>query len=428
MMQLITGQKAKFTDINLSAQFTLITTLAAANHTVIDVACFGLTAEQKLASDDYMTFYNQPTTPCGAVRLHNDGDEQRFEMDISKLPEGIDYLVLTATIDAHAPMQTTMSTLAASSVRVEQAGQVVAEYAFDGQTFASERAIMLLQVYRKKGVWRINAIGQGFNGGLSALVTHFGGEVADDTPSQAPQNHSPVSSSPQPTSPSDHPTANGKNAPINLKKVTLDKPGSSHRVNLQKGDGEQLVVEAIWVDNGDASDDNDDLDLRVGILSQQDKDMRYIHAPEQVGSLRNMPYVQHQGDIKVASAKMPGKETVLVHPDIAKHYGGKVALVFSVYSAVSNGVVSIASLQPKMRMQYKDQVVECVFNIKASPKAKSRFVYTYVIGIAIIDEQGITLQHSGETSRRMSEATPRLLWKGDDISLKIDGPSMFKAE
>ena len=105
-----------------------------------------------------------------------------------------------------------------------------------------------------------------------------------------------------------------------------------------------------------------------------------------------------------------------------------MALVFSVYSAVSNGVVSIASLQPKMRMQYKDQVVECVFNIKASPKAKSRFVYTYVIGIAIIDEQGITLQHSGETSRRMSEATPRLLWKGDDISLKIDGPSMFKAE
>ncbi|MDN5567097.1 MAG: tellurium resistance protein (TerF), partial [Psychrobacter sp.] len=213
---------------------------------------------------------------------------------------------------------------------------------------------------------------------------------------------------------------------LNLKKVTLDKPGSEHRISLTKDDNDHLTVEAIWLDNGDASADNDDLDLRVGILAHNSKNMSYIHAPAQMGSLTRMPFIQHQGDIKVASLNEPGKETVLVNPTIGKHYGGKVALVFSVYSAVSNGAVSIASLQPKMRMQYKDQVVECIFNIKASPKAKSNMVYTYVIGIAIIDEHGITLQHSGEVSRRMSEATPRLMWKADKVELKIDGAAMFK--
>lgn len=317
-----------------------------------------------------------------------------------------------------------MRKLGTSHVMLEQAGQILANYTFDGSAFDSERAIMLLQVYRKNDVWRINAIGQGFNGGLSALVTHFGGEVADDEAADKPIEENKATYAQNDFA--HNPNSPSTSQPFNLKKVTLDKPGSEHRINLTKGGNYHLVVEAIWIDNGDASANNDDLDLRVGILAHNSKDMSYIHAPEQIGSLTAMPYIQHQGDIKVASLNEPGKETVLVNPDIAKYYGGKVALVFSVYSAVSNGAVSITSLQPKMRMKYQDQVIECVFNIKASPKAKSSFVYTYVIGIAIIDENDITLQHSGEASKRGSEATPRLTWKGDKVGLKIDGTAMFK--
>lgn len=418
MLTLITGQKAKFTDIGIAPQFTLVVALTTKHTAVLDVACFGLDNQQKLASDDYMTFYNQPKTPCGAVSWQATNQQQRFDIDLNKLPKSIDYLVLTATIDGQA----TMRELGASSVRLEQAGQTLTTYNFDGSAFDSERAIMLLQVYRKNEVWRINAIGQGFSGGLSALVTHFGGEVEEDT--RADDDSSTLQDIPTPINATHTPESQSK--PLNLKKITLDKPGSEHRINLTKGGNDHLVVEAIWMDNGDASANNDDLDLRVGILAQNSKEMSYIHAPEQSGRLSSMPYVQHQGDVKVASINEPGKETVLVNSDIAKHYGGKVALVFSVYSAVSNGAVSIASLQPKMRMQYKDQIIECIFNIKASPKAKSNLVYTYVIGIAIIDEHGITLQHSGETSKRMSEATPKLTWKNDTVNLKIDGAPMFK--
>lgn len=429
MLTLITGQKAKFLEAGIAQQFTLAVELTA-NDTVIDVACFGLNSQQKLASDDYMTFYNQPNTPCHAVRWQAVNQQQRFDIDLTKLPSSIDYLVITATIDGQA----TMRELGASNVTLEQGGKALIGYSFDGSSFADERAIMLLQVYRKNGIWRINAVGQGFNGGLSALVTHFGGEVADDdeqnqndnkSGNDISQTKSHITSTATTGSSSN---VNIKPTTPNLKKVILDKPGSEHRINLTKGNNDQLLVEAIWIDNGDASADNDDLDLRVGILAHNSKNMSYIHAPAQMGNVSSMPYIQHQGDIKIASVNEPGKEVVIVNPEIAKYYGGKVALVFSVYSAVSNGVVSIASLQPKMRMQYKDQVVECVFNIKVSPKAKSNMVYTYVIGVAVIDEQGITLQHSGEVSNRMSEATPRLLWKGDKVTVIIDGKPMFKVE
>ncbi|PMC11655.1 stress response protein TerZ, partial [Klebsiella aerogenes] len=50
-----------------------------------------------------------------------------------------------------------------------------------------------------------------------------------------------------------------------------------------------------------------------------------------------------------------------INPEISRLAGGKVALVCSVYSAVSNGAVSVASLKPKMRMEYGDRVVECSF-------------------------------------------------------------------
>ncbi|MGK5549969.1 TerD family protein, partial [Streptomyces sp. URMC 127] len=63
----------------------------------------------------------------------------------------------------------------------------VARYSFTGTEFSTERAVMLGDVYLKD-VWRFAAVGQGFDGGLEALLRNFGGEVLEEEPeSQAPQ-------------------------------------------------------------------------------------------------------------------------------------------------------------------------------------------------------------------------------------------------
>ncbi|MFJ2439146.1 MULTISPECIES: TerD family protein [unclassified Streptomyces] len=71
-------------------------------------------------------------------------------------------------------------------------GEEVVRYAFDGAEFTTERAVMLGDFYLKD-VWRFAAVGQGFDGGLDALLKNFGGEVAEEAPAAPePQAGGPV--------------------------------------------------------------------------------------------------------------------------------------------------------------------------------------------------------------------------------------------
>lgn len=416
-MQLQRGQKTQLQQLGL--QFDLSIEIQIQAPFTIDLSCFGLDQQQKLSDEAEMVFYNQPRNPDGSVEWQ--ANQQQFvfklqQVNLNKLQR----FVICAAID---DPQAVMTQIQNGIINIKNPqGQTIASFTLEAKIFAQEKAVMLAEIYFKE-VWRLGIVAQGFNGGLGALVEHFGGEVAEDTSNTTTQPTS-IPSTPVTTSPTPSKTTSSN---INLNKIQLEKTGQSHRINLDKTNTDYLRIEAIWVDNGDNRSNNDDLDLRVGLMLQHQKDMDYIWCPDHQGSLNAYPYIQHQGDIQAASVSEPGKETVLVHPDLAKKLGGRVALVFSVYSAVSNGAVSIASLQPKMRMQYGDQVVECVFNTSVSAKAKSRFVYTYVIGVAIIDETGITLQHSGLTSNRFSENTPRIIWNKDDtVEIKVDGKPMFK--
>ena len=152
----------------------------AAQGLALDVACFGLDAAGKLSDERYMTFFNQPRTPCGGAeaRAGSGGDTTEFALQLARLPAGIDRLVVTASIDGGG----VMSQLQAGHVRLQAGGRELARFAFAGADFAQEKAVMLAEIYRKDGGWRCMAVGQGFNGGLDALVRHFGGEVEQAVP------------------------------------------------------------------------------------------------------------------------------------------------------------------------------------------------------------------------------------------------------
>jgi stress response protein SCP2 len=148
-----------------------------------DFACFGLDTQQKLSDDRYMTFYNQPKTPCGGVELENSSDDQAgFLCRLDRLSASIDRLVFTAAVDGAGVMKQIQS----GHVRFLQGGKEYARFAFSGLDFQDEKALMLGELYRKDGSWRFSATGQGFNGGLAALVKHFGGDVAEDVPAPPP--------------------------------------------------------------------------------------------------------------------------------------------------------------------------------------------------------------------------------------------------
>ena len=222
MQTLSRGQRLKFADIGLSdAQFTIDLELGLGGLTV-DSACFGLNASRQLDDERYMTFFNQPSTPCGAVQLVSPG---RFDFDLGRLPASVVALTLTLAIDGVGAM----SSLARSCANIIFRGQPIARFDFGGELFSDERAVMVIEIYRKDGLWRLSPVGQGFNGGLDALVQHFGGDVAPSV--------QPVASTPAPSKVSLEKRIE-KEAPqllslVKKASISLEKAGlSAHRARV----------------------------------------------------------------------------------------------------------------------------------------------------------------------------------------------------
>jgi stress response protein SCP2 len=168
------GQRVPLTGLGLGQPFSveIHCTLAGA-----DIAAFGL-QDGKLADDRYMVFFNQPRSPEGALELARQGVDTAFKVNLAALPAAITELYFTATHDSQP-----IAGAGALSVRLGQATFDVKPH------LKAEKAVMLVRLYRHADGWRLATVAQGFNGGLDALVRHFGGEVEEaeaSTPTPPP--------------------------------------------------------------------------------------------------------------------------------------------------------------------------------------------------------------------------------------------------
>lgn len=136
-----------------------------------DFCCFGVDLEGKLSDDRYMVFYNQKTTPQKEVSITELPDGVRYTLKLSAIPAYINKLVFTVSIDGAQ----TMGEMENFITKVYQQEAQSLELSLTGGDFAKEKAVIAIEIYRKD-VWRIGCVAGGFDGGLSALLAHFGGE------------------------------------------------------------------------------------------------------------------------------------------------------------------------------------------------------------------------------------------------------------
>ncbi|MEU2994311.1 TerD family protein [Streptomyces griseoincarnatus] len=182
------GHKARISDLTAGRDLYVGVQIAGPGLS-FDISCFGLDADERLSDDRYFIFYNQPKSPEESIQLlgAQAGDTESFRVTLDRIPQQIKKLSFTATIDGAGQM----SQIGPGYIRIVAGGEEVARYPFNGSEFTTERAVMLGDFYFKD-VWRFAAVGQGFDGGLDALLRNFGGEVAEDEPAasepqQAPQ-------------------------------------------------------------------------------------------------------------------------------------------------------------------------------------------------------------------------------------------------
>lgn len=295
--QISRGQRSKLADVGLGDNsFTLDLSLATGG-LAIDAACFGLDSARKLSDERYMTFFNQPASPCGGVRQTS---PLAFQFDLNRLPASIDVLVVTLATDSAAGLKG----LGASQANLSAGATQAASFAFDGSIFTAERAVMLMEFYRKDGQWRLSPVAQGFQGGLDAVVRHFGGEVSSPSPAPAPAPVAPVP--PPPAAP----------PKVSLSKITLDKRGD--KVSLEKrgtGAGHGRIVCNLRWTSGAAADQKKSflggllgkkgrgIDLDLGCLFEMSDGGKSIVQAlgNSFGAYDRPPYIHLAGDDRTGS-------------------------------------------------------------------------------------------------------------------------------
>lgn len=144
-----------------------ISVVGSANY---DSCCFGVDETDTLSDDRYMVFYNQTASPKREIILKGSGANTEYSMNLSLLPSNICKLVFTVSIDGIG----TMGQIQSLTVTISQDNNVL-KLNLAGTDFHDEKAVIAIECY-KKYVWRLAAVASGFNGGLPALLKHYGGE------------------------------------------------------------------------------------------------------------------------------------------------------------------------------------------------------------------------------------------------------------
>ena len=152
----------------------------------LDAAAFMLGANGKCPTDKEFVFYGNLSHPSGAVNHMGDnltgegeGDDEQVQVDLSKVPANVEKIAFTVTIYDAETRKQNFGQVSNAFIRLVDEANAAELIRYDlGEDFSIETAVVVGELYRNGAEWKFNAIGSGFQGGLSALCGHYGIEVA----------------------------------------------------------------------------------------------------------------------------------------------------------------------------------------------------------------------------------------------------------
>lgn len=135
----------------------------------IDTSVFLLNTSGKVRGDDDFYFYNRPSAEDGSLSLNASTQGSTVVIDLDRVHPDIQKIIVTVVIDG----QDAISHLQYLKLAVEN----VAEFNVE-TTGRNEKALIVAEIYRHSGSWKLRAQGQGFNGGLAPLAMNYGVDIA----------------------------------------------------------------------------------------------------------------------------------------------------------------------------------------------------------------------------------------------------------
>ena len=149
----------------------------------LDASAFLLGSNEKIISDNHFIFYNNLTSPDSAKSVEHtgdnltgagDGDDEVIKINLPKVPAEVQKIVITVTIHDAAKRGQNFGQVENAFVRVVNAQTSQEVIRCDlVEDYSIETALIMAEIYRKDGEWRLNAVGSGYQGGLQALLDRY---------------------------------------------------------------------------------------------------------------------------------------------------------------------------------------------------------------------------------------------------------------
>lgn len=151
----------------------------------LDASAFMLGSNHKLPADEFFVFYNNLTSPDGAVASTGDdltggssdeGDDETINVNLSKLDPRIEEIIFTATIHKAQERRQNFGQVRNAYIRILNAvtGEPIMRYDLE-EEFSIETGIEFGRLYKKNGVWKFEAMGIGNKNGLQHYVDKYAG-------------------------------------------------------------------------------------------------------------------------------------------------------------------------------------------------------------------------------------------------------------
>lgn len=144
----------------------------------LDASAFMIGANGRVPAEEFMVFYNNQTSPDGAVASSGDdltgGNDETLTVELDKVDPRVNEIIFTATIYDAVKRRQNFGQVRNSYIRIYDAetDRELARYDLD-EDFSIENAVEFGRLYRRNGGWKFEAIGNGHKGELEFLVDKY---------------------------------------------------------------------------------------------------------------------------------------------------------------------------------------------------------------------------------------------------------------
>jgi tellurium resistance protein TerD len=136
----------------------------------------------KVISDAHFVFYNNLTSPDGAVHHTGDnltgegeGDDEQINIDLTGLASNVDRVVIPVSIHEAGGRGQSFGQVRNAFIRIinQGDGSEVARYDLT-EDASGETAMVFGEIYKNGSEWKFRAVGQGYASGLDGIARDFG--------------------------------------------------------------------------------------------------------------------------------------------------------------------------------------------------------------------------------------------------------------